>query len=140
MTDSAEASKIPLLANFLTLLTLYSCLSIAPFLKPTAMSSAVMNNGPGPAQQQGLYSQSSMDSLNSLPATAAQARAFTASSSLSFPGGTETLQTTPSKDGSSTSVPNSVPGTATGPAAAATESAATAVQTVGASGIVPTLQ
>ncbi|EPE05681.1 rna polymerase i and iii transcription factor complex component [Ophiostoma piceae UAMH 11346] len=102
-------------------------------------SSAVMNTAtPAP----GLYSQSSMDSLNSLPSTAAQARAFTAPSSLSFPGGTETMQTPPSeKDGS---VPNGnvkagsatpAPGMATGTAAATQAASA-----VGVSGIVPTLQ
>ncbi|CAK7205030.1 TATA-binding protein (TBP) [Sporothrix eucalyptigena] len=102
-------------------------------------SSVTVVNNAGPTP--GLYSQSSMDSLNSHPSTAAQARAFTAPSSLSFPGGTETMQTPPSeKDGS---VPNGTakagsatpaPGTATGPAAAA------AAQAVGVSGIVPTLQ
>ncbi|KJR81092.1 transcription initiation factor TFIID TATA-box-binding protein [Sporothrix schenckii 1099-18] len=103
-------------------------------------SSVTVVNSAAPAP--GLYSQSSMDSLNSHPSTAAQARAFTAPSSLSFPGGTETMQTPPSeKDGS---VPNGTakagsatpaPGTATGPAAAAA-----AAQAVGVSGIVPTLQ
>lgn len=102
------------------------------------MSSSAVLNTAAPAP--GLYSQSSMDSLNSLPSTAAQARAFTAPTSLSFPGGTETMQTPPSENG----VPNGVvkagsatpaPGTATGPAAAAQAASA-----VGVSGIVPTLQ
>ncbi|CAK7239797.1 MAG: TATA-binding protein (TBP) [Sporothrix thermara] len=101
-------------------------------------SVTVVNNAvPAP----GLYSQSSMDSLNSHPSTAAQARAFTAPSSLSFPGGAENMQTPPSeKDGSvanGTAKAGSAtpaPGTATGPAAAA------AAQAVGVSGIVPTLQ
>ncbi|CAK7271564.1 TATA-binding protein (TBP) [Sporothrix epigloea] len=102
-------------------------------------SSVTVVNTAAPAP--GLYSQSTMDSLNSHPSTAAQARAFTAPSSLSFPGGADTMQTLPSeKDGNA---PNGAakagsatpaPGTATGPAAAA------AAQAVGVSGIVPTLQ
>lgn len=101
-----------------------------------------MVNSGTTATAQNLYTQSSMDSLNSHPSTAAQARAFTAPSSLSFPGGTDTMTPPSEKDGNA---PNGTKATSTTPApvpgtASAAETAATPAATVGVSGIVPTLQ
>ncbi|OAA67313.1 RNA polymerase 1 and 3 transcription factor complex component [Niveomyces insectorum RCEF 264] len=106
----------------------------------SSVTTVVNTAAPAP----GLYSQASMDSLNSHPTTATQARAFTAPSSLSFPGGTENMQTPPSeKDGSMANGVAAKAGSATpapGTAASETAAASQAATAVGVSGIVPTLQ
>ncbi|EFX01427.1 RNA polymerase 1 and 3 transcription factor complex component [Grosmannia clavigera kw1407] len=75
----------------------------------TMVNSATVTTAPG------LYTQTSMDSLNSHPATAAQARAFTAPTSLSFPGGTDTMTPPSEKDGNA---PNGIKAASTNPASA----------------------
>jgi transcription initiation factor TFIID TATA-box-binding protein len=85
-----------------------------------------------------------MDSLTTHPSNAQQARAFTATSSLSFPGGAGDLTPPVSvSDGMAQGGPqvggNAVGGTGVTPASPATP-AATPGATTGSSGIVPTLQ
>lgn len=81
------------------------------------------------------YSPRPMDSLNSHPSTAAQAKAFTAPTSLSLPGGTGNLvQPAPQYNGA-----NAVNGNVVAPTTPAA-TPADAGPTVGTSGLVPTLQ
>jgi transcription initiation factor TFIID TATA-box-binding protein len=86
-----------------------------------------------------------MDSLTTHPSNAQQARAFTATSSLSFPGGAGDL-TPPNSEKeamaqgvNSQQVGNAPNGNGVTPASPATP-AATPTATTGSSGIVPTLQ
>lgn len=96
------------------------------------------------------YTPVQMDSLNAHPLTAAQAKAFTAPTSLSYPGGTGDLTPPSEKDGlahggQSNGANGQVikSGDAAGSGAAPTTPAATpgpANGPQGVSGIVPTLQ
>lgn len=85
--------------------------------------------------------QATMDTLTTHPANAQQAKAFTSSGSLSFPGGAGDL-TPPSSEKGGNAGQNGVAqssnanGTGVNPAT----TAATPAQTGGATGIVPTLQ
>jgi transcription initiation factor TFIID TATA-box-binding protein len=87
-----------------------------------------------------------MDSLTTHPSNAQQARAFTSTASLSFPGGAGDL-TPPGSDKEAMAMAqmngqnggNAVTGTGVTPASPATP-AATPGATTGSSGIVPTLQ
>jgi transcription initiation factor TFIID TATA-box-binding protein len=85
-----------------------------------------------------------MDSLTTHPSNAQQARAFTSTASLSFPGGAGDL-TPPGSDKEAMAQMNgqaggnAVNGTGVTPASPATP-AATPGATTGSSGIVPTLQ
>jgi len=85
-----------------------------------------------------------MDSLTTHPSNAQQARAFTSTASLSFPGGAGDL-TPPGSDKEAMAQMNgqaggnAVTGTGVTPASPATP-AATPGATTGSSGIVPTLQ
>ena len=87
-----------------------------------------------------------MDSLTTHPSTALQAKAFTAPSSLSYPGGTGDI--TPPSDKDASSQPNgnvngqnANGGVANGKGVnPATPAATPQAATTGASGIVPTLQ
>ncbi|ORY71262.1 TATA-box binding protein [Pseudomassariella vexata] len=92
------------------------------------------NFAPPPSSTESLIPQTtSMDSLNSHPATAAQAKAFTDPSSLSFPGGTVNM-VSGSEDG------RSVNGNAVVPQTPSAASAAAAAAATGGSGLTPTLQ
>lgn len=81
-----------------------------------------------------------METLNSHPTTAAQAKAFTAPSSLSFPGGhTDMSPPSSEKDGSQQAT-SQQPGSANGNGVTPATPAATPAAGAGVSGIVPTLQ
>jgi len=81
-----------------------------------------------------------MDSLNTHPSNALQAKAFTSPASLSFPGGAGDMTTPPSSLSDQSAYANGQQATGNGVTPATPVATPAAGQVQGVSGIVPTLQ